>query len=173
MGVGYRARQFWQLIRAPALAPAAWRQIEAILTPAELALFCRFNPGDQYHSYAVLHTLQTAGESEPALLTAALLHDVGKTRLNIRVWERVAGSLGEIFFPRRARQWGSGTPRGWYRPFVIRCQHPAWGAELAAAAGSSLLTIALIRHHQDDDLSHLDAALAALLRRLQWADSQH
>lgn len=173
MGITYRVRQFWRLVKAPALPASAWQQIEAILTPAELALFRRFNPGDQVHSYAVLRTLQTAGESEPALLTAALLHDIGKTRLNVRVWERVAGSLGDIFFPRWAQEWGGGPARGWRRPFVIRRRHPAWSAQMAAAAGSSPLAVSLIRHHQDKELSHLDASLAALLRRLQWADSQH
>lgn len=173
MGLTYRVRQFWRLVSAPVLPTHAWHEIERALNPEELALFRRFGSGDQQHGYAVMRTLIEAGEDEPALLTAALLHDVGKTRLNVRAWERVAGSLGEVLFPKRAAHWGRGDARGWRRPFVIRQQHPVWSAEMAAAAGSSPLAVTLMRHHQDKQLAHLDDELGALLRRLQWADSRH
>jgi hypothetical protein len=78
---------------------AAWDEIAAVLSPGELALFRRFSNGDQQHGYQVMRMLLAAGDDHPALLAAALLHDVGKTQLSIRVWERVVGSLGEIFFP--------------------------------------------------------------------------
>jgi hypothetical protein len=173
MGLTYRAGQFWRLLRAPALDAGAWEEIAAVLNSGELALFRRFSNGDQQHGYQVMRTLLAAGDEHPALLAAALLHDVGKTQLSIRIWERVLGSLGEIFFPARAARWGRGQPRGWRRPFVIRQQHATWSAEMAAAAGSAPLAVALMRHHQDKELSRLDGKLAALLRRLQWADDQH
>lgn len=173
MGLTYRIAQFWRLLRAPALDDAARDEIAAILSPGELMLFRRFGNGDQQHGYRVMRMLLAAGDDHPALLAAALLHDVGKTSLHIRVWERVVGSLGEIFFPAAAARWGRGEPRGWRRPFVIRQQHAAWSAKMAAAAGSAPLAVALMRHHQDKKLGELDEELAALLRRLQWADDQH
>lgn len=172
MGLTYRLAQFWRLLRAPPLAEAAWGEIGAILKPGELALFRRFSHGDQQHGYQVLRTLRAAGDDHPALLTAALLHDIGKTRFHIHVWERVVGSLGDIFFPGTAARWGRGEPRGWRRPFAIRQQHAAWSAEMAAAAGSAPLAVALMRYHQDKELDQLDGELATLLRRLQWADDQ-
>lgn len=173
MRVAYRFGQFWQLIRATPLPAPAWQEIETVLSPPEVALFRRFHPSDQRHSYRVMRTLRGAGDDEPALLAAALLHDVGKTRLHIRLWERVLGTLGERFFPQKVRAWGSGRASGWRRPFAIRVQHAAWGAELAEAAGCSPLALRLIRHHQDKELDRLDPDLARLLRRLQWADEQH
>lgn len=173
MRVAYRLGQFWQLIHASPLPPEAWREIEGVLAPAELALFRRFSPADRQHGYRVMCTLRAAREEEPALLVAALLHDVGKTRVRIRLWERVLGTLGERVFPGRVKAWGSGRAGGWRRPFAIRVQHAAWGAKMAEEAGSAPLAVALVRRHQDKALDHLEPELARLLRRLQWADEQH
>lgn len=172
MNIRYRLRQFWQLVTARPLPPAAWQDIEAILAPRELALFRRHSPADRQHAYRILCTLQAASHDRPALLAAALLHDVGKTRCRPRPWERVLGTLAERLFPGRVEHWGAGEPRGWRRPFVIRAQHAAWGAEMAAAAGSSPLTVALIRYHQDKDAASGNGETATLLRCLQAADDQ-
>jgi hypothetical protein len=173
MGIRYRLAQFWQLIHAPPLAPEAWQEIEALLNPAEVALFRRFNPGDRQHSYQVMRSLRAAGDDEPALLAAALLHDVGKTRVPVQLWERVLGTLGDVFFPQKVKLWGSNSIEGWRRPFGVRVHHAEWGAEMASEAGSQPLAVRLIGHHQDKELDLLDAELARLLRRLQWADDQH
>ena len=172
MNAMYRLRQFWQLVTARPLPPAAWQQIEAVLSPRELALFRRHSPADRRHAYRVLCTLRSAGRDHPALLAAALLHDVGKARCRPRAWERVLGTVAERLFPDRVERWGAGQPRGWRRPFVIRAQHPAWGAEMAAAAGSAPLTITLIRRHQEKAATPEDGETAALLRWLQAADNQ-
>lgn len=168
----YRLRQLWQLVTARPLPPTAWREIEAVLSPRESALFRRHAPADRQHAYRVLCTLRAAGHDHPALLAAALLHDVGKTRHRPRAWERVLGTVAERLFPGRIDQWGAGEARGWRRPFVIRAQHAAWGADMAAAAGSSPITVALIRRHQEKEAEPEEEETAALLRWLQTADDQ-
>jgi hypothetical protein len=80
--------------------------------------------------------------------------------------------VGEGLWPERAAQWGSGAAQGWQRPFVVRSQHPQWGAEMAAEAGVSATAVRLIRFHQCDVLPREDADLEPLLRPLQWADDQ-
>jgi putative nucleotidyltransferase with HDIG domain len=173
MDPGYRIRQFWQLLTAAPLPPQAWRDINAILTQPEVTLFRQFSAADRQHSYRVMHSLREAGCEEPELLAAALLHDVGKTRYRPHLWERIVGAVVETLCPKCVWRWGQGPARGWKRPFVIRCQHATWGAELAQTAGSSPRTVALIRHHQDKQPHALDKQMQQQLRQLQWADNQH
>lgn len=172
MNVAYRLRQFWQLVTARPLSPTARQEIEATLSPEELALFRCHAPADRQHAYRVLRALRDADRHHPALLAAALLHDVGKIRCRPRAWERVLGTVAERLFPGRVERWGTGQPRGWRRPFVIRARHAAWGAEMAAAAGSSPLTVTLIRRHQDKESELDDPEASALLTALQAADDQ-
>jgi len=55
--------------------------------------------GDQRHSLAVLRTLLEWGETHPALLQAALLHDVGKAAAPLSPWERALLVLTEALCP--------------------------------------------------------------------------
>lgn len=178
MSVRYRLWQVWKLLTAAPLPAEAWQEIEAVLSPQELRLFQRYRPNDRRHAWRVMCTLQEAQRAHPALLAAALLHDVGKTRTQVHLWERSLAVLGARLFPRQAERWGEGTPHGWRRPFVVKAQHAAWGAEMAANAGSDPLTVWLIEHHQDV-LAPLKASeevgteAERLLRQLQWADDHN
>jgi hypothetical protein len=138
--------------------------------PAQWTLFQRHSDGDQWHSLRVMETLQAAGHTDPDLLIAALLHDVGKAELPITIWERSLIVLIGKLLPRQAKKWGHGERRWWKRPFLLKEQHPAWGAELAAAAGCTPRAVALIARHQDPLPATADDEESALLRVLQWAD---
>lgn len=156
----YRLRQFWLAWRA---VPTA-SDLElacGLLSPALMALFLRMQPGEQTHSLHVFKGLRQGGDAHPDLLAAALLHDVGKSLHPLRLWERALIVLGKAFFPRLAHRWGQAAPRGWRRAFVVAEHHPAWGAEMAARAGASPLTAALIRRHQESP-----AAVEASVERL-------
>jgi hypothetical protein len=171
--VRYRLWQFWQIVTAVPLEPSAREEVAAILTASELSLFERFSQPDQWHSYRVMKMLQTAGHTQQPLLVAALLHDVGKTKLPLSIWQRSLIVLASIFLPRQTAVWGREAAAGWKRPFAVKVQHPIWSAEMAAAAGCQPQAIALMRRHQDtiplDDTSQE----AELLRLLQWADDQN
>ena len=169
----YRLRQFWQNVAARPLTAVAQSEVSAQLTPAEMTLFQHFSNSDQWHSYRVMKTLQAANHIHPDLLTAALLHDVGKTRVPLSVWERSWVVVGQVIWPKKTAVWGQDAPLGWKRPFVVKAQHPAWGADMAAAAGSSELAIGLIRRHQDTVPETAVSEMDHLLRHLQWADNQN
>jgi putative nucleotidyltransferase with HDIG domain len=171
VGLRYRLRQLRSNLTAGPLSDAASREVGALLAPAEWALFGRFSAADQWHSYRVLCDLRRAGYNDPDLLAAALLHDVGKTRYPLSAGDRTAIVVGAVLFPGWAARWGQGAPDSWRRPFVVRAQHPAWGAEMAAAAGSRPVVVELIRRHQDKPPAADE--LAGLLRALQWADDQN
>lgn len=143
-----------------------------MLTPAELQLFRRFSANDQWHSVRVLRLVQASGSREPALGKAALLHDVGKTQVRLTVWDRVVIVVGGTLWPGKTAVWGIGDVRGWQRPFVVKAQHPAWGAAMAETAGCDSLTVTLIRRHQDNLADITEPELKKLLHILQWADDQ-
>jgi putative nucleotidyltransferase with HDIG domain len=171
VGLRYRLRQLWSNLTAGPLTDAARREVVAALSPAEAALFNRFSPADQWHSYRVLCDLRRAGYNDADLWAAALLHDVGKTRYPLSVGDRTLIVTGAVLFPSRVGRWGQGAAESWRRPFVVRAQHPAWGAEMAAAVGSDPVVVELIRRHQDKPPA--EDELAGLLRALQWADDQN
>ncbi|HRQ41746.1 MAG TPA: HD domain-containing protein [Chloroflexota bacterium] len=168
----YRLWQFWQIVRAKPLTTTAWAEVTAVLTPTELQLFTHFPANDQWHSLRVLRLVQSSGCAQPALWKAALLHDVGKTQVRLTLLDRVVVVMGGWLWPRRTAVWGNGAARGWRRPFVVKTQHPAWGAAMAEAAGCDALTISLIARHQDALADVTEPDQQELLRILQWADDQ-
>lgn len=165
----YRTRQFWLALTA-APAPETLEQARLLLTEEQFALFQALPPGEQAHGLEVYRQLKDGGEAHPDLLRAALLHDIGKGRAPLRVWERVAIVLARAAFPEKAQEWGRGPAAGWRRPFVVAEQHPQWGAEMVAQTGASPLTVALIRRHQEPYNSRLASMEEQLLGRLQAAD---
>ncbi|MFL7837608.1 MAG: HD domain-containing protein [Candidatus Promineifilaceae bacterium] len=172
MDIRYRLSQFWHNVTAKPLSGLEQEQITNDLTPQELDLFKQMSINDQRHGYRVYRLLRDSGHTDCDLLAAALLHDVGKVKVDLSVWDRTLAVLGETFFPQKAKEWGVGTNGGWKRTFVVREQHAAWGGDLAEQAGSRKDVIDLILRHQEPVLlngSGRDDRLALL----QWADDQN
>ncbi|KAA3645445.1 MAG: HDIG domain-containing protein [Chloroflexi bacterium] len=160
----YRVRQFWHALTARP-SPEALKHIQYILNSDQLALFARLQASEQAHALNVLSQLEEQGQTNPDLLVAALLHDVGKARHRLFIWDRVVVVLGRALFPQKVDIWGESPPEGWRRPYVIAAQHPAWGAEMAAEAGTSDIAVEIIRRHQDKigvPKSEIDELLLAL-----------
>ena len=160
--VRYRIAQFFQAVGAYC-RPVDYEYASQYLSPPLLSLFQRMSRVEQQHSIALCQTLEAQGYHASELLLAALLHDLGKVVVTPRLWERVWVVLGEHYFPTRAARWAQGTARGMRRGFVIRQQHPAWGAQLAEEAGAPPRTVSLIRRHHsppgdDKELAALQAA---------------
>lgn len=174
--VFYRIRQFGEaLLVKPSDEDLALAR--RYLTPAQMSLFCRMQLRDQVHSIAVLRKLMNDNPGlldgqERHLYAAALLHDVGKSRYPLKLWERVVIVLARTLLPRQSQLWGSAPPKGWRRPFVVAEKHAEWGAQMAEMAGASPLTVYLIRYHQDVFDSEPISTENYLLRRLQAADHE-
>lgn len=172
MKIFYRARQFWLDITPKPLSDSALVEIQAHLTAAEYDLFKEYEKSDQQHAYQVMRQLKQNEYINEELLTAALLHDVGKSRFKLSVWDRVWPVLVKKMAPNLYRRWGAAAPTGWKRPFVVINQHPAWGAEMARAVGSHPVVVSLIQRHQET-LSSIKTEEDQLLSLLQWSDNQN
>ncbi len=143
----------------------------AFLTPELFALFNRLQRSEQLHSLNVLRVVLSQGPTPPDLAAAALLHDVGKIRCRLAVWQKTLAVLVRAFAPRLYRRWADGDPaQRWNQPFAVAVHHPAWGAELLAAAGASDTLVWLVAHHADDPARWAQHPNLYLLQRLQWAD---
>ncbi len=168
----HRLRQGLRALFAWA-TPVDYKLAQEVLSPRLMALFWQMRRSEQLHSLNVLRTLRAQGHTDPALLTAALLHDVGKTKASYMIWDRVLVVLGRAVAPDKVLRWGQATPTGWRRPFAISVQHPRWSAEMVAQAGADPLTISLILEHQN----HLGHApqnyVETLLAQLQAADDEN
>jgi hypothetical protein len=142
----------------------------SILSPEEMALFRRMRRSEQLHSLNVLRGVQAGGETDPALLVAALLHDVGKTIAPFTLPERVLVVLVYRFAPALYARWGKAEPRGWRRPFAISARHPEWSAAMLAGAGSDPRVVELARRHQEPVPNPPHDEIERLLLALQAAD---
>ena len=169
----YRIWQFWQSLKGSP-GEIEWQSVERVLSPEELALFKQLPIPDQNHSLRVLRNLEADQESNPDLLKAAMLHDVGKIQHPLRRWERVFAVLVRGIFPERHLKWGMGNPSGIKRALVVIQQHSDWGADLADEAGSDPRTVWLIRYHETllpGGLHSKDDLL--LLSKLQKVDNRN
>ncbi len=172
MRLCYRARQFWQALKSRP-SPGAIAKAEAVLSPPLMALFTGMQPSEQVHAFKVLEALQAQGETDLDLLAAALLHDAGKQRCPLRLWERVAIVLVQAASPallqRLGEQPAADCP-GWRKGFIVAAQHAEWGAEMVRQAGISPLAAALIRRHQLPAPASSQRREDILLRKLQAVD---
>jgi len=127
------AARVWPVERA---ALAEW------LTPAQLALFDGMPLADRRHGLDVVAALGPGWAADREVRLAGLFHDAGKGR-EVRLWHRVAWSLGEVgggwIHAAAAR-----LPGGAAGMAALRC-HAERSAELAEAVGCGPRTAALIR----------------------------
>ncbi|MCB0034388.1 MAG: hypothetical protein KDE51_10230 [Anaerolineales bacterium] len=175
MKILYRAGQFWRLLTARPLTAVAQKDVQAQLNLEEYLLFQRYSVGDQWHGYRVMCMLREAGHSDGDLLTAALLHDIGKTRVRFTAVERSIVSVISKVRPQMVKRWEQlelHQVKWWQRPFLVNAQQPAWSAEMALAAGSTPRAVLLMKRHQDK-LNDIVTEEDQLLFYLQWADDQN
>ena len=155
----YRSRQFFGSVR-PRVDAALRDEAFRLLNDAQRALFSSMTVRDQQHCLAVYEHLRARDERDAGLLVAALLHDAGKGR--IALWHRVAYVLLAATSPRALDGLARPGDGPSWREALYRCRHHAeLGAQLAAGAGCSPVTVALIREDVGAPREHLAALHAA------------
>lgn len=126
------------------------------LPPEAARLFTSMSNADQRHALRVYQGVRARGWSDTDILTAALLHDVGKAAGRVPFWTRPVVVLGKQCAPQLltrltryplkeecVSRWRSALSYAWW--------HAEVGADLAARAGLSERAVHYIRmHHQPD-----------------------
>lgn len=135
-------------------------RVRPLLADMAWALFTQMPTADRRHALDVAARLVAAGQHDPDLLAAALLHDAAKGH-RMRLWHRVGGVLLEAIWPPALVRLASANDRSWRYPFHLYLHHAALSADAALAAGCSPRSAAFIRGSTEP----ADAALAAALHR--------
>jgi hypothetical protein len=156
----HRVRQFLEAGRRPT---AADRELaERWLSQALLALFLAQHPRDVVHGAECARWLLARGYDDRDLVSAALVHDVGKG------WQRPGDRVVYVITAaaRLAPAIASGDSRFDLRRAVARSlAHAASGAAALAAAGATPRMVQLTRNH------HSKANGDVMLAALQQADA--
>jgi len=170
----YRSSQFFKAVGARVTDEDRALVGSVLTTPAQRALFDAMSAADQRHALALLRTLRAEGHDHPALMQAALLHDVAKSDVGVTVFHRVAVVLLQALRPAWLA-WLMRDAEGstWRRPFARYVAHAAIGADWAEAAGCDPLAVSIVRRHQSPPPPSTDALEDQLLRLLQTADDQN
>ena len=164
-------RRFFKALRAKMTA-ADRHFVEEYLTERERLLFYRQRVADQRHGVDAARFLLAKTEAvvwpdQTPLVKAALLHDVGKSRVSLPLWGRPAAVLLKAFAPGLYRD---SSVRGEAADAPRLCQyvylhrfHPRIGAEMLAAAGTEPEVVDLVRRHHSP--SPADPKSLTLLRK--------
>jgi putative nucleotidyltransferase with HDIG domain len=151
---------------APSQMPADVQESALkLLTPRQRESFAALSRFDQDHLLCVYRSLKNEGHADQDLLTAGLLHDIGKQQraARVRFADRVARVLMARFAPDQLVALAQPPATGWRAGLVLAVHHPEFGANHARALGFNERVCELIRHHEIVD-NEPSGALAALQR---------
>ena len=143
------------------------------LSDCEFNAFTTMSRAEQWHSLNVLGSvLEADPAAPPSVITAALLHDVGKARYHLAVWQKTLSVLVNAIAPNISQRLSRDeSVSSWRAPFTVRRRHPKWGGEILQQCGSDETVIWLAAHHQMDPERFLDHPCYSLLKQLQRADA--
>lgn len=144
-------RRFFGFITARPLGPREQAEVMGLLTPAEAELFWSQHPADQRHAIEVAHRALRTRPGSRTLARAGLLHDVGKSGVNLGA---IGRSLATVLDAAGIRLRGR---------FARYRRHGELGAEVLESVGVEPLIVAFAREHPGPAPDGLDSADWAVL----------
>ena len=164
----YRVHQFTQAF-FPHIDPSEIKWAKDNLSTEAYSLFLKQSRSEQRHALDVARSIMTNKQALSSsdfhnLLTAALLHDCGKSIIPIRLWHRVFIVLIQQL-PNSIWSRLETSHTVFALPIKISTQHATWGECLAQEARLNPEICLLIREHH--------APKTELGRILEKADNAH
>lgn len=148
----------------PKRSADAWARAQ--LLEGEIALWDRMCAQDRRHSIGVARRVEKhlGDAATRPVLSAALLHDVGKVDSGLGTFLRVVATLSAAVAGREtAELWVRSS--GVTRRIGLYLKHPEIGGDMLGMAGSDAFTETWAReHHLPEDQCSLDRDLAHALR---------
>lgn len=166
MRIGHLAKRFFGSLwpAGPSRRDESW--VATALTDRQLTLWRRMSRADRRHAVGVARAVERSlgGDATPAVLAAALLHDVGKVASGLGTYGRVVATLAGAAAGRSmAGAWTQG--RGFTRKVGLYLRHDELGGDMLAMAESDPLTVAWAReHHLPQEEWTVPPAVAAALK---------
>lgn len=137
----YRIKQFYKAL-FPSISPGEMEWVARTLSAPAFSLFCKQALPEQRHALDVtksllseIKTLVLSPDEYRNLITASLLHDCGKSLINLRLWQRILIVLTNNWFCHLSYT------------LNIAHKHAQWGELLAKEAGLNQQICLLIRQH--------------------------
>lgn len=156
----HRAGRFFRSLTAgaPSQQDSLWA--DSYMNEAERSAFARLGPGDRSHSIGVARRVasnldrlgSTDSEEREWVVTAALLHDIGKSVPGLGIYGRVIATiLGALFGDEMADHWAEKP--GMTRKIGLYLKYPQLGVDILELAGSDYRVIAWSaqHHHPEKD----------------------
>lgn len=146
-------RRFFDVAGARPLTTSERAAVSNWLDDATAPIFFAQHHADQRHGYHAALTVVAAGASEPDVIAAALLHDVGKRHARLGVLGRSLASVMIVL----------GLPLG--RRMTAYRDHGLLGARELGVLGAPSLAIDFAMHHHRSRPPTIDPATWELLVR--------
>lgn len=151
----HRARRFFRSLVARAPSPQDSLWAEGHLSEAERRAFARLGPGDRSHSIGVAKAVaanlgqldeRPEDDSVEWLVTAALLHDIGKSAAGLGTYGRVVATVcGAVVGDGMAEHWAEKS--GMTRKIGLYLKYPELGVTILELAGSDPRVVSWSAQH--------------------------
>ncbi|HTN99844.1 MAG TPA: HD domain-containing protein [Microthrixaceae bacterium] len=143
----HRAGRFFRSLTAGAPSPEATAWAECHLSVGEQRAFARLGPGDRSHSIGVAKAVEAnLGDEGDWVITAALLHDIGKSVPGLGTYGRVIATIcGALVGQDMADHWAEKS--GMTRRIGLYLKYPVLGVDILELAGSDERVIAWSAEH--------------------------